>query len=203
MNTIDFNNLLRPMTHKLILICVVCYILDRAIFGGMQNGLEIYSWSTEKFQPWQLITHMFLHASTMHLAFNMLALWMFGNILERRWGSQQFLIFYLLCGIGAAIITQLIDQFVFGRVFYGAMLGASGAVYGILVAFAMLFPNYKLALIFLPIPVAAKYFVPVLLAIELMSGFTGFSIFGGNIAHFAHLGGAFMGFLLVITWLKR
>ena len=126
----------------------------------------------------------------------MIGLWSFGRVVEKVWGSSRFLIFYLVCGVGAAIIAQLVDQFVFKQS-GGVTLGASGAVYGVLVAFALMFPNFKIMLIFFPVPIAAKYFVPVLLLIDLTAGFTGISIFGQNIAHFAHLGGALIGFLMV------
>lgn len=203
MNSIDFKRLLAPMSHKIIAITLVSYVLIEAVFANMYSGFEMFNWHTDRFRSWQLLTHIFLHADLMHLAFNMLALWMFGRALEYRWGAQRFVIFYLLCGIGAAVISQLVDQFVLDKIYFGATIGASGAVYGLLVAFAMLYPNQKLALIFLPVPIPAKVFVPILLLIDLSAGLTGFSIFGANIAHFAHIGGAFIGFLLVQFWLRR
>ena len=130
----------------------------------------------------------------------MIALWSFGRVLERVWGNRRFLLFYLVCGIGAAVISMLVDNLILHTQINGAMVGASGAIYGILVAFALLFPNFKIMLIFLPVPIAAKYFVPVLLLIDLTAGFTGVSIFGQNIAHFAHVGGAIVGAVLVFWW---
>lgn len=196
------NQLLQSMTNRLILITVVVFFLIEMFFASSRTGLELYNWNTERFSPWQLVTYMFLHGGFQHLLFNMIGLWSFGRILERAWGNQRFLIFYIACGVGAAVISQLVDQFVFGQQYFGAMVGASGAVYGILVAFALLFPNFKIMLIFLPVPIPAKYFVPVLLLIDLTAGITGFSIFGQNIAHFAHIGGAVIGLFLVKFWLR-
>lgn len=196
------NQILQSMTNRLVIITVLVFYLVEMFFAGGRTGLELYSWNTPRFAPWQFFSYMFLHGGLTHLLFNMIALWSFGRILERAWGYQRFLIFYLSCGVGAAVISQLVDQFVFGQVFLGAMVGASGAIYGVLVAFALLFPNFKIMLIFLPVPIAAKYFVPVLLLIDLSAGITGFSIFGQNIAHFAHIGGAVVGFMLVKFWLR-
>ncbi len=194
---IDFKVLLSSTTNRLVFITVlVNVVVQQALYAGALTGLEMFSWQTRYFQPWQLLTHMFLHGGWAHLAFNMIGLWSFGRVVENVWGAKRFLIFYLVCGVGAAIISQLVDQFVFNQV-YGASVGASGAIYGLLVAFALMFPNFKIILIFLPVPIAAKYFVPVLLLIDLSAGFTGFSIFGQNIAHFAHLGGALIGFVMV------
>ena len=193
---------MQSMTNRIVLITVVVFFGVEMFFAGAQTGLELYSWYTPRFEVWQLVSHMFMHGGLTHLLFNMFALWSFGRVLERAWGNQRFLIFYLSCGVGAAVISMLVDQYYFGQPFYGAMVGASGAIYGILVAFAVLFPNFKIMLIFIPVPVAAKYFVPVLLLIDLTAGVTGVSIFGQNIAHFAHIGGAVMGLLLVKYWLK-
>ncbi len=191
------NQALSTVTNRLIIITVLVHILSLAFFAGQRTGLELYSWHTPNFQWYQLVTHMFLHGSEVHLFFNMFALWMFGRIIEQVLGKQRFLVFYLVCGIGAGIISQLVDEFILGQIFLGAMVGASGAIYGLLVAFAVMFPNFKIMLIFLPVPIAAKYFVPVLLLIDLTGGFTGVSIFGQNIAHFAHIGGALMGFVML------
>ncbi len=198
----SIKELLSSMTNRLVFITAVIYfVVQGGLFAGAITGFEMVNWQHSQFKPWQLLTHMFLHASFTHLALNMLALWSFGRILEKVWGDQRFLIFYLVCGVGAAVISQLVDQFVLGPS-YGYTVGASGAVYGLLVAFAMMFPNFKIMLIFLPVPIAAKIFVPILLLIDLSAGFTGFSIFGQNIAHFAHLGGAMMGFIMV-QYFKR
>jgi len=196
------------------------------------------------FGLWQLVSYMFLHANLSHIFFNMFALVSFGSVLEREWGAARFLIFYFLCGVGAALIQTginwqefhgLHDRLVAAgltpsaiaslletgrgnlpsdpavkallvqlyRIYAAPMLGASGAIYGLLVAFGFLHPNAKLALMFVPVPIAAKFFIPGLLLLDLFSGVTGFSIFGTSIAHFAHLGGAAIGFLLMLLWRNR
>jgi len=199
----SFQELLSSMTNRIVLITVVIYFaVQEALFANALTGFEMFGWQNQNFKPWQLFTHMFLHGGISHLAFNMLALWSFGRVLEKVWGETRFVLFYLICGIGAAVISQLVDQFFLGPV-YGYTVGASGAIYGLLVAFAVMFPNFKIMLIFLPVPIAAKHFVPVLLLIDLTAGFTGFSIFGQNIAHFAHLGGALVGFLMVYYYSVR
>ena len=194
---------LSTVTNRLILITVVVHFLLLALFAGERSGLELYSWHTDNFAWYQLLSHVFLHGSETHLFFNMFGLWMFGRVIEQVLGKQRFLILYLACGIGAAIISQLVDDFIFREVFLGALVGASGAIYGLLAAFAIMFPNFKIMLIFLPVPIAAKFFVPVLLLIDLTGGFTGFSIFGQNIAHFAHIGGAIIGFLMIFFFRSR
>jgi len=195
----SFQELLSSMTNRLVFITVVIFFaVQQGLYANAPTGFEMFGWQSQFFKPWQLLTHMFLHGSISHLAFNMLALWSFGRVLEKVWGVQRFLVFYLVCGLGAAVISQLVDHFFLGPIsVYSHTVGASGAIYGLLVAFAMMFPNFKIMLIFLPVPIAAKHFVPVLLLIDLTAGFTGFSIFGQNIAHFAHLGGALVGFVMV------
>jgi len=199
----NLKQLMQSMTNRLVLITVIIYFVREALFANSLSGFELYEWQTSSFRPWQLISHMFLHAGPWHLGANMIALWSFGRVLERVWGNQRFLVFYLVSGIGAAVIYQLVDSFLFSNTYNDVMVGASGGVYGILIAFALLFPNFKIFLLFIPIPVAAKYFVPVLLLIDLSAGITGISIFGVNVAHFAHLGGAFTGLLLVKLWLNK
>lgn len=193
------------------------------------------------FAWWQTVTYMFLHADLGHLFFNMFALVSFGTVLEREWGARRFLVFYLVCGVGAGLIYAGVNWHEFGdlqdrlvaagmtpseihtllttgrgripgdpaveatfyelyRVYIGRMVGASGAIYGLLVAFGCLYPNAKLALVFVPVPIAAKFFIPALLGLDLFSEFTGFSLFGAGVAHFAHLGGALIGFLLMLFW---
>lgn len=143
----DFKALLQPTTNKIIAVTTVVYFMVQALFADAPNVFEMYSWNTPYFSFWQPFTHMFLHANFIHLLFNMMGLWFFGQVLERVWGGHRLLVFYLICGIGAAIISQLIDHFLLQQI-SGRMVGASGAIYGILVAFAMLFPNHKVMLIF-------------------------------------------------------
>jgi membrane associated rhomboid family serine protease len=161
---------------------------------------------------------MFAHSPQIlfHIVFNMLALWMFGRLLENIWGPKRFLLFYLLCGIGAAALHLGIQYFQWERAeaLYsqgnieaatkiaqriGPALGASGAVMGLLVAFAYLFPNTELFLMFIPIPIKAKWAIIAYVAYDLIFGITG----GDNVAHFAHLGGAITGFIIVLIWNKR
>lgn len=198
----SFKELMNSTTNKLIFITVLIQILKVALLANANSGLELYSWYTTAYEPWQFVSHIFLHGDWMHLLFNMFGLWWLGNLLERGWGSSKFLMFYLLCGVFAGVISQLVDNYIFNQAFTGATVGASGAIYGLLAAFALTYPNFKVVFIFLPVPVAAKYFVPILLAIDLFSGVTGFSIFGNNIAHFAHIGGAVVGFVLTLVYKK-
>jgi len=195
--------LFSSVTNQLVLICVLTFFATQLFSPNQYTGFEMYSWDTAYFKPWQIVTSMFLHGGVSHLLFNMVALWMFGRVLERVLGKQRFLIFYLACGIGAAIIQQLVRLYVLHDETLLISVGASGAVYGLLVAFALMFPNFKIMLIFLPVPIAAKYFVPALLTLDIIGGFTGHSIFGQNIGHFAHIGGALTGFVLLMFWLKK
>ena len=143
---------------------------------------------------WQLVTYMFLHGSLAHIFFNMLALWMFGVELERRWGSRYFLKYYFICGVGAALTTVLLS-FVPGtfgqQLYYSLTIGASGAVYGVLLGYAMYFPNRPIYLYFV-FPIPSKYFVMIIGAISLLSSM---SASGGGIANTTHLGGLLAGYL--------
>lgn len=144
------------------------------------------------FLPWQLVTYLFLHGSFMHLFFNMFILWMFGMELENMWGSKKFLTFYLVCGAGAGLIHMFASPIFAG---VAPTIGASGAVYGVLLAFAMMFPDRMIFLYFL-FPVKAKYFVGFLIIVGLFMGISGTR---DGIAHFAHLGGAFVAFLYIMS----
>ncbi len=144
------------------------------------------------FLPWQLFTYMFMHGGLAHIFFNMLALWMFGMELENTWGSRKFLIYYLMCGLGAGISNMLVAPLI-GQA--GPTIGASGAVFGVLVAFGMLFPDRPIYIYFL-LPVRAKYFVAFYMAMELFYGVTGTS---DGVAHFAHLGGAVVGLVYLLV----
>jgi membrane associated rhomboid family serine protease len=143
------------------------------------------------FYIWQLITYLFMHGGFLHLLFNMFALWMFGMELENTWGSKKFLVYYLLCGIGAGISNLLIGPLV-GQA--GPTIGASGAIYGVLIAFGMMFPDRPIFVYFL-LPIRAKYFVLFYILLELYAGVTGTP---DGIAHFAHLGGAAIGFVYIL-----
>lgn len=176
--------------------------------------------ASQKFQPYQIVTHMFSHAPPpmlFHILFNMFTLWMFGRVLENVWGGKRFLFFYLACGLGAAALhlgmqyfrcEQLLQAFNENDIEavksnLGAAapaLGASGAVMGVMMAFAYLFPNTELYIMFIPFPVKAKWAMLGLAAIDLFGGVARIS--GDNIAHFAHLGGAVTGFFIVLYWNK-
>ena len=173
----------------------------------------------QKFQPYQVFTHMFSHSPGMfaHILFNMFALWMFGRILENVWGAKRFLFFYLACGIGAAALhlgmqylrsEQLLHAFQSDnqlevKRYIGALapaLGASGAIMGLFAAFAYLFPNTELIFLFIPFPIKAKWLVLIMAGLDLFGGVANIS--GDNLAHFAHLGGAITGFIIVFIWNK-
>jgi len=162
----------------------------------MMEWFALFYPTSSYFQPWQFVTHMFMHGGLMHIIFNMYALWAFGSPLEQLWGRNKFFFFYFSAGLGAALIYTLANYFF--QDYNAVAVGASGAVYGVLVAFAMNFPNAKLALIFFPIPIAAKYFIPLIVFGDLFFGFTSYSV--GNIAHFAHIGGALIGFIIMLFW---
>lgn len=146
------------------------------------------------FALWQLLTYGFLHGSVIHIAFNMFALWMFGSDLERLMGSQRFLTYYLVCVVGAALVQLLVAKFQGG--FYPT-IGASGGVFGILLAYGMSFPNRTVMLMFPPIPMKAKYFVLFYGLLELYLGVSGSA---PGVANFAHLGGMLFGFMLIRYW---
>ena len=218
---------------QLIIIYVIFYFGSQFIGNLGYDILALHYYENEKFLISQFITHMFMHGSPSHILFNMFGLWMFGSPLEQMWGRQKFLFFYISCGLGAALLQmlvyysqiqnlyqvielnnlslsdpQLILNFMSERdysnaitAFNSVMVGASGAIYGVLVAFAFSFPNSKLMLLFLPFPIKAKFFVPLLILIDLFFGISSFSV--GPIAHFAHVGGAIIGLILVLYWRKN
>jgi membrane associated rhomboid family serine protease len=176
---------------------------DYDILGRMQ--LAAFMPGSAHFQPFQIATHMFMHGDPMHLIFNMLSLYIFGPMVEMTWGHKRFLFYYLFCGVGAyiahtGILWWELQQAGFDpSAWNGSMLGASGAVFGIYVAFAYLFPNQVISLLFPPISLKAKYFVPIMAGLALYLGVTGNS---PGIAHFAHLGGAVFGFVLIMIWYR-
>ncbi len=167
--------------------------------GLMLKFFALWPVRTPWFMPWQLVTYGFLHSERdmMHIVFNMLMLWMFGRELEQIMGPRRFLTYFMTCVIGAGVVQLLVGAY-FGS---GApTLGASGGVYGVLLAYGMAFPNRTLMLIFPPIPMKAKYFVIMLGLFELTLGFSGAA---PGIANFAHLGGMLFGFVLIRHWGRR
>jgi len=260
-----------PVTKSLLLVTVIVFLADIGTERFMHTDvmvryMALFRIQSPLFIPTQFLTHIFMHGSLSHLFFNMFGLFMFGRILENIWGGKKMLVFYLVTGIGAALMQSgityiqmqkmivLADSFTANpslQVFSGyvdhylikgspryseimsfaqswlyapentsfipkakeyvevimydnlniPMVGASGAIFGLLIAFAMMFPDVELMLIFLPVPIKAKYFVPVYALIELVFGVAGFS--WDNVAHFAHLGGALVGFIIVMYWKRK
>ncbi len=215
--------LIPPVIKNLIIINVLVFIAQQT-FGpnveeSITNLFALHDIQSVYFKPHQLVTYMFLHGGWDHIFFNMFALWMFGAILENYWGGKRFLTFYMVSGIGAAVLhlvvlyhemapifetlrdlpSDLQQQYLYAPNFKGndATLGASGAIFGCLAAFGYLFPNSLIYLYFF-VPIKAKWFVLGYAAIELFSGVR--SSAGDNVAHWAHLGGGLVGLLLVIYW---
>ncbi len=200
-----FNNM-TPVVKQLLIINVLVFGLSQVMPQNYEY-LSLFYFTSDYFKFWQPLTHMFMHGDIMHILFNMFALVSFGSALEHFWGGKKFILFYLACGFGSAILHTAINFYYINYVpgFDGLInvpaVGASGAIYGLLVAFAFMFPMAELAMLFIPVPIKAKYFVPIIVGLDLFSGVTGFSIFsGGNIAHFAHVGGALTGFILMMLW---
>lgn len=212
------------VTKNLIIINVLFYlgtIVAQSYGIDLANYLGLNFFMAEDFNPAQLITYMFMHGGFTHLFFNMFAVWMFGRILEQVWGPKRFLFYYILCGIGAGIIQEIVQFVEYQTVLSGYSMvqtfsgtipmseylnmmntvGASGAVYAILLGFGMLFPNQQLFIFPLPFPIKAKYFVIGYALIELYSGFANNP--NDNVAHFAHLGGMIFGFILIMYWKKK
>lgn len=236
-----------PMVKQLLIINIIFYIGSQVLGNVAYDLFSLYNFENSKFQIWQPLTHMFMHAgfpNIMHILFNMFALYSFGSALESFWGSNKFLFFYISCGLGAALLHLGVNYYEFhlgldrlveagyaksdiisllneskinsgwsdvignsgvnkfASAYIVPAVGASGAIYGLLVAFAYMFPDAQLGLLFIPVPIKAKYFVPGILAVDLFLGFKGDAIFSGGsgIAHFAHLGGALTGFLMMYYW---
>lgn len=190
----------------LIIINVIVHLCRYYLpSGSFLPDLKLYFMlDKQHFQPYQLVTHMFSHAPGLaHLGFNMLSLFFLGPIVERLMGPKRFLTLYLLCGLGAIMAHEGINFISYlqtEQTSFTPILGASGAVYGVLVAFAVLFPNQKLMLLFPPIPIKAKYLAMGLIAFDVFQGVRGAD---SGIAHFAHIGGAVAGALLTWMWYKR
>ena len=178
-----------PISIGIITACVGIYLLQ-----NLSASLALWPLASGRFEPWQIVTYGFLHGDLNHIFFNMFALWMFGLPIERTWGSKKFAYYYVVCIIGAAIV-QLVVQQMSGE-FYPT-IGASGAVFGLLLAYGVMFPNSKVFLIFLPIPIKAKWFVLIYGGLELIFGITNSM---PQIAHFAHLGGLLFGAGVLWSW---
>jgi membrane associated rhomboid family serine protease len=212
----------RSMVFNLIVINVIFFAVSSLLPGLFPGGPDMFMGlhypSSEFFRPFQIITHMFMHANFMHIFFNMFNLYIFGNILERVWGPRRFIEFYFLTGLGAMLLytgVQALEVYKMCGSFNPPLhiidsspslyetinmpiIGASGAVFGIQIGFAMLFPNTELMLMFIPVPIKAKYLIGGLVAYELYSGFANNP--GDHVAHFAHIGGALIGFIIIKIW---
>lgn len=216
MNQFQWNS--RSVVNNLIMLNAVMFLaqfLSPKIDIILTQYLGLHALSSANFYPHQFITYMFLHGSLSHLFFNMFALWMFGRILEYDLGAKRFLILYMVTGIGAGVLNMFVtgweisnltaeyslnDPGLIRYINNSVTIGASGAVFGILIAFGMLHPNDRLMLLIPPIPIKAKYFVMIYGALELVLGFTQTS---SSIAHFAHIGGMLFGFLLLWYWKSK
>ncbi len=226
-----------PVTRNLLIINVLIWLVEilTGRFGAtLENILALHFWGSEKFNPVQILTYMFLHDrhTFFHIGFNMFTLWMFGRILEQVWGSRRFIVFYFVCGIGAALVQECVWQLSWHQEYINgiavlngltpsemaevvahrpasfaagmtamknAMLtvGASGAIFGLLLGFAFVFPDMPMYLFFIPIPIKAKYMVVGYGVIEFFLGITGAQ---STVAHFAHLGGLLFGLVLLLYW---
>ena len=213
--TIRGFSFLPPVVKNLLILNVLFFLADVSL---QPRGIDLTRWlglhyiTAQDFYPWQFITYMFMHGNFSHLFFNMFALWMFGYALENYWGSKRFLVYYLITGVGAALIqtgvlaleirsmTAELPPFAAQHYINQIVtVGASGAVYGILLAFGMCFPNVPIFLYFF-LPIKAKWFVIIYGVIELFAGIGGTA---DGVAHFAHLGGMIFGLLLILYWRKH
>ena len=185
-----------PATQILLWLNIGIYLLDFSTSGQFSNVLALWPIGSEQaggegFEPWQLITYSFFHEGFWHIALNMLALWMFGSDVERVWGRNRYLTYYFTCVVSAGL-TQLLFTYVMHSPY--PTVGASGGIFGVLLAFALLFPRRTVVLVFPPIPMPAWLFVTGFAVIELWMGVTGTA---AGVAHFAHLGGMLGGWLMI------
>jgi membrane associated rhomboid family serine protease len=185
---------LPPITQALILINVAAFCLDLALNGMLSMYAALWPLQSGHFLPWQVVSYAFMHGSIGHIFFNMLGLWMFGSELERIWGGKRYMQF-LLASVLAAAAMQLLLSALFG--WYNPTVGASGGLFGLLLAYGMMFPNRTIMPLFPPIPMKAKVFVAVFGGLELLFGVTGTA---SGVAHFAHLGGMLGGWLMIRYW---
>lgn len=208
-----------------IILFIPVLLFDNDLHSPIASTFGVYYFNSPDFRVWQLLTHMFMHGGWMHIFFNMYALYIFGNTVEFTLGSKRFFQFYFICGFGAIALQMYVQAFelhsMIGSytisnaqelyrtispemvqkirsIYEVPMVGASGAIFGVLIAFAMLYPNVELMLLFPPIPIKAKYLIPIFVAFEIYSGFQENP--GDSVAHFAHLGGALFGFFMIKLW---
>ncbi len=233
-NNRSFWNSIMPVTRHLLMINLIMWLatlaLRQAGIIDLDRWLGLHFWKGSEFNPAQLFTYMFMHADLMHIFVNMFMLWMFGSLLERVLGAKRYIFYYISCGLGAALVQELVWQFSWQSIlasnvsgpagatvtevinainsghaafsmddFYNSLItiGASGAVFGVLLAFGMLFPNMTMYVIPFPFPIKAKW---VVLADGLIELFFGLSGTMSNVAHFAHLGGMLAGIIIILYW---
>lgn len=208
----NFISQIPTVTKNLVAINILMFIATLINENFMVANFAMFYPASPFFKPWQILTHMFMHGGFWHIFFNMYSLLMFGSILERSLGPKKFLIFYFVTGLGAVALHTGVEWMqarvfiangavdAYQRLLVTPTLGASGAIYGVLIGFAMLYPQARLILIFPPIPVKAKWLVIIFAAIELVFGINGIQ---GGVAHFAHLGGMLFGWLLIRWWRKH
>lgn len=212
-----FQQRITPAVLNLIIINAIVFVAQM-MFGGLNDESRVtdlfalHHYKSDEFRIYQVITHMFMHASFLHILFNMFALWMFGTAVERIWGPKRFLIFYFLCGIGAALVQMASYAYNYHTIDamslnpeqmnqyqqmlrMNATVGASGAIMGVVAAYGYMFPDNRMLIMPIPVPVKAKWAVLGIIAIDVFSGIAGSP--GDNVAHFAHVGGALTGFLIV------
>ena len=187
-----------PKAVKHIILINVCMLVLTMLDGHLMDRLFALNPITFIYKPWQLVTYMFMHGGIGHLFFNMYTLFIFGSVLENIWGTKKFLTFYFITGIGAGLFNILV-QHLTGN--FALMVGASGAIYGVLMGYAMLYPDSILSLLFPPVSMKAKWFVLIFAGIELLLGLSNNP--ADNVAHFAHLGGLVFAVLLLQFWKKR
>jgi len=197
-----FDNLFRnitPITKNIIIINVIVFILANTLFPKMYDYLVVYFPLAPQFKSWQIITHMFMHGGIMHIAFNMLTLASFGPLLERFLGEKKYIILYFLSGLGAFALNSLwiyYETISTGHFENVAMLGASGAIFGVVAAFTALYPNAEMMIMFIPFPIKAKILLPIVIIGSIYLGINNI----GGVAHFAHIGGAIVGYILIKIW---
>ncbi len=241
-NRQSFLSNIPPATRTILLINVLMFLISKiaAITYNIDLNkiLGLYFFKSDLFKPYQIVTHMFMHGGLMHILFNMYALWMFGQILERTWGTKRFFYYYFITGLGAVFLHSFVEYLRYLSItsgmppeavntvlYQGAEIlassknyvdpgmgqlnllyhiptvGASGAIFGLLLAFGMMYPDTELYVMFIPFPVKAKYFVIGYGIIELTAGLN--NAVSDNVAHFAHLGGMLFGFILIKIWQKK
>ena len=206
----NFLERIPPVTRSILIVNVIMFVATLVNENFMIGTFAMFYPASPLFRWWQPLTHMFMHGGWWHILFNMYTLVMFGMVVERALGTKKFLILYFVAGFGAVVLHTGVEWLqaqslspnsaAYIDLLRTPVVGASGAIYGVLVAFAMLYPEARMTLIFPPVTLDAKWMVAIFIGIELLTGITGTQM---GVAHFAHLGGALFGFLLVLYWRKR